>query len=205
MSRVNEEETVLVRRLRAEEPAALNEMIRIYRPRIRLVAMRILRNEADAEEITADVMLNAWRKISQFRGDASFSTWLITMTRNRCFNRFHHNRRRGSQVSVSLQTGPEHGTGTLADVVASPGLSVSREIEIAEFNEVVAATMNKLAPKEREILTLMRGYTYNEIADMLRIEFGTVKSRIARAREHLRELLDERAPQLCDLRPERVA
>jgi RNA polymerase sigma-70 factor (ECF subfamily) len=190
----------LVRRFNAGDESAFTEIASRHRERIYAIAHRLLRNHADAEEIAQDTLVRAYRGLARFRGDSSLATWLHHVALNLARNRYWYFHRRRRHASVSLDCPlTMDGTGTFADLVASPAPEPTQDAMTGEFTELVAASMQRLAPGHREILSLRNvlNRSYDEIAEALGIEVGTVKSRIARARGQLRALMEETCPEFA--------
>ncbi len=195
----------LVRRFNAGDEPAFVEIIERYRERMFAVAFAMLRNRADAEEIAQDAFLRAHRGLAKFRGDSSLATWLHRIALNLSRNRYWHSVRRGRHTTDSLDTVLGEGNAaTFSDLIASHESGPARTAMADEFSELVAACMEQLGERPREILTMrnLLHRSYVEIAGDLGINVGTVKSRIARAREHLRQLLTAACPEFGpDTRP----
>lgn len=189
----------LVDKFIAGDESAFNEIVNRYRGRIYGLTLNLLRNAADAEEITQDAFIRAYHGLSRFRGDSSLSTWLYRIALNLARNRYWYffRRRRHNWVSLERPLNDD-SDATFADIVASGDHDPAQETVASEFTSLVAGCMDRLDPKHREIL-IMRNVldlSYEEIARSLAINVGTVKSRIARARENLRTLLTESHPEL---------
>jgi RNA polymerase sigma-70 factor, ECF subfamily len=188
----------LVRRfLGGDEPAFLEIMER-YREKIFTVTLGLLRNHADAEEITQDTFIRAHRGLANFRGDSSLSTWLYRIAINLARNRYWHFFRRRRHDAISLDCAlSDSNTATFSDLVADVSHDPAQETIAREFVALVECCMAKLDASHREILTLRNVLhrSYDEIAATLKINVGTVKSRIARARENLRAHLAESFPE----------
>ncbi|HXA14916.1 MAG TPA: sigma-70 family RNA polymerase sigma factor [Opitutaceae bacterium] len=184
----------LVKRFHAGDDAAFVEIVTRYRGKMFSIALSLLRNHADAEEITQDTFIRAHRGLARFRGDSSLATWLHRIALNLSRNRYWYFFRRHRQDTRSLDCAlSDNSPSTVADLVASDAPSPAREEANREFLGHVTVCMEKLSAQQREILTLRNGLdrSYNDIAQALGISIGTVKSRIARARENLRTLLAE--------------
>jgi RNA polymerase sigma-70 factor (ECF subfamily) len=150
---------------------------------------QLLRNPEDAEEVTQDTFIRAHRGLVNFRGDSAFSTWLYQIATNLARNRYWYwwRRRRDQTISFDQPIGGDNET-TLAEVFPAE-LETPEDATITqEFVNRIAECMVKLSPKHGEILVLrnVKNLSYEEIAEILHISVGTVKSRIARARESLR-------------------
>ena len=182
----------LVRRFQAGDEAAFTEIAQRHRAPLFQVAFALLRDRADAEEIAQDALIRAHRALARFRGDASLATWLHCITRNLAHNRYWYFFRRRRHLTESLERplGVE-GRTSLADMIACDAPSPVREASHREFSNLVTECMGKLTDSHREILELrnVRRESYHHIAATLGIGTGTVKSRVARARENLRALL----------------
>jgi RNA polymerase sigma-70 factor (ECF subfamily) len=188
----------LVQRCRSGEQSAFTEIIKRYYPRIRALALQTLHNDADAEEVAQDTFIRAHRGLANFRGDASLATWLYCIGLNLARNRYWYFFRRRRQDTLSIDKPVTEGSTQSFAEVLSDGISDPRkETMHSEFAGLVSAAMERLDRSHREILS-MRGtldLSYEEIAAILGMNVGTVKSRIARAREKLRALLVQAAPE----------
>ena len=188
----------LVQRFNAGDDAAFVAIMERYRAKIFTVTLGLLRNHADAEEITQDTFIRAHRGLARFRGDSSLATWLYRIAVNLARNRYWYFFRRRRQDSLSLDCAlSEDNTGTFSDLVADVSPDPAQEAATGEFTKLIERCMAQLDARHREILTLRNvlNRSYEEIAQMLHINVGTVKSRIARARESLRALLAAACPE----------
>ena len=191
-------DALLVSRFNDGDESAFLEIMTRYREKIFGITFALLRNRADAEELTQDTFIRAHRALPNFRGDSSLATWLHRIAVNLARNRYwyYFRRRRQDTLSLDCPLGDE-GDATFTDLVATEAPDPAREAVTSEFAALIGACMEKLEPSHREILTL-RSFLhqpYDEIAATLGINVGTVKSRIARARENLRLLLAEMCPE----------
>lgn len=180
----------LVARFKAGDESAFEEMVSRYWDRIYAMVLKLLRNAQDAEEVTQDAFIRAHRGLEKFRGDSSFSTWLYQIATNLARNRYWYwwRRKRDKSVSFDQPIGADSST-TLAEVFPADVESPEDITVTNEFKDRVSEAMGLLNAKHREALILrnVKNLSYEEIADQLQISIGTVKSRIARARESLRE------------------
>jgi RNA polymerase sigma-70 factor (ECF subfamily) len=185
---------ILVDRFKNGDQAAFNEMVSRYWDRIYSMVHQLLRNQQDAEEVTQDAFIRAHRGLANFRGDSAFSTWLYQIATNLARNRYWYwwRRKRDKSVSIDAPIGQENDL-TLSDVIPAEVESPDDITVTQEFVERIGKGMDRLSSKHREILVLrnVKNMSYEEIAAILGISVGTVKSRIARARESLRSKLGE--------------
>ena len=185
---------LLIERIKAGDMAAYNVMVIRHYDRIFSRVLQLLNNKQDAEEVTQDAFIHAHRGLENFRGDASFSTWLYQIATNLAHNRYWYWFRRKRDQSISLdQPQCEDGSLTLENVMPCADENPAEAVVTQEFVDRVSACMQYLNDKHKEVLILrnVKNLTYDEIAQQLEISVGTVKSRIARARESLRGLLGE--------------
>ncbi|MBI5422568.1 MAG: sigma-70 family RNA polymerase sigma factor [Opitutae bacterium] len=191
----------LVRRFQAGDESAFGEIAARHRDRLLAIAQRYLGNRADAEEIAQDTLLHAYRGLASFRGESSLASWLHRIASNLSCNRYwyFHRRRRHVTQALDSRLGPG-GTSCIADFIASEAPDPARMSIHREFLAEVTASMQRLSPLQREILSRrnLSGHSYARIAREFGICIGTVKSRLARARGSVRKLLAEKyaAPEV---------
>jgi RNA polymerase sigma-70 factor (ECF subfamily) len=185
---------LLVERFKNGDETAFSEMMDRYWGRIYGLVNQMLRNQQDAEEVTQDAFVRAHRGLANFRGDSAFSTWLYQIATNLARNRYWYwfRRKRDKTISFDQPIGDEDG-GTLAEIFPAEIESPDDIAVTQEFTDRIAVSMARLNEKHREILVLrnVQDHSYEEIAQILNISVGTVKSRIARAREALRKEMGE--------------
>jgi RNA polymerase sigma-70 factor (ECF subfamily) len=180
---------VLVDRFKNGDESAFSEMVARYWDRIYSMVHHLLRNQQDAEEVTQDAFIRAHRGLVNFRGESAFSTWLYQIATNLARNRYWYwwRRKRDKTVSFDQPVSADNST-PLLEVFATEMETPEDATVTQEFVTRIAEGMEKLGPKHREVLILrnVKNLSYEEIAEILAISVGTVKSRIARARESLR-------------------
>ena len=184
----------LISRAAKGEEAAFSSLMERYEKLVFNLAYQYTQNREDAADVSQEVFLKLWRTLATFRGESSFSTWIFRITQNSALDLL---RKRAGNATVSLTMEDEDGdeTGRERDLVDltvehDPAASVERSERAAAVREAIAS----LRADHREILILreMQGYSYTEIAEMLGLELGTVKSRINRARIQVKEFLETR-------------
>jgi RNA polymerase sigma-70 factor (ECF subfamily) len=187
-------DNLLIERIKGGDMGAYNDMVTRYYDRIFARVSQLIKNKQDAEEVTQDAFIRAHRGLENFRGDASFSTWLYQIATNLAHNRYWYWFRRKRDQSISLdQPLSEEGDLTLENVMPCKGENPAEATVTQELVDRVSKCMGDLNDKHKEILILrnVQNLTYDEIAQQLEISVGTVKSRIARARESLRGLMGD--------------
>jgi len=184
-----DKDQILIDRIKGGDQSAMAEIMMRYRARIYSKTYQMLRNHQDAEEVTQDAFINALRGLVNFRGDSAFATWLHRIAINLARKRYHYwsHRRRDTMVSLDAPLGVDTKT-TLGEVIPEARDSGYGEIESEDLSDRIQIGLDRISCKHREILILrsISQVSYEEISKILTISVGTVKSRIARARENLR-------------------
>jgi len=182
---------LLVRQAQAGDAAAFGRLVAMHERAVLRAAMAALGSRADAEDAAQDAFVMAWRRLATFRGDAQFRTWLLTIAWRKALDRRRRLvlwRQRSTPVTGRFGTVVEHDPLThLAEPAADPE---SRAIA-SDAARRVRAEIEKLTPKLRDTLLLAASgdHSYEEIAAMLRVPLGTVKSRLNRARSRFAEIV----------------
>lgn len=181
-------ESIVVRRAKQGDQDAFETLVTRYEKRVYSLAYHYAGNEQDAMDISQEAFLRVYRFLPQFNEDSQFSTWLYRVTSNVCKD---YLRKRNARAAFSL-SGEQEGEEYLME---APDLRYNPEdlLEQKEMRRQIREGLAQLNPDHREILVMrdVLGLTYEEIASSLELEEGTVKSRIARAREKLRQKLME--------------
>ena len=167
---------LLVRRAANGDQAAFTELVRRHERRVYAVAMRMLGREEDALDATQDTLLTVYRKIGQFRGDSAFSTWLHRITINACYD-ILRKKARQPILHVAGEDDREHEPGPpIEDHAAAVAGGIDAARALQEVPEDFRAVL---------ILADVHDLAYEEIAEILEIPIGTVKSRVYRGRVSL--------------------
>lgn len=172
-------EILLISRAQNGDREAFGALVEQYRDNVYRLAYRMCGNEYDADEAAQEAFVAAWRALPNFRGDAKFSTWLYRLTTNAAIDVMRREKRH--------QTVGDGEMVDLADDADSPQETVER----TEQQEAVQKALATLSEEYREVLLLryMEELDYAEIAEVLKLPSGTVKSRINRAKAALKTAL----------------
>jgi len=183
----------LVRQCMAGDAQAWQQLVVSQHRRIYAICYRFTGSPSDAEDLTQDVFLKLYKNLASFDTQkGSFQTWITTLARNLLVD--HFRRTRLERVSDSLDAtfdGEEDGP-TMAERLADPRPSQEHHVAGLELKARVQAALKQLSPELREAVILrdLEDMDYKEIAQVLRIPEGTVKSRISRGRGELARLLE---------------
>jgi RNA polymerase sigma-70 factor, ECF subfamily len=180
---------LLVERAKRGDVAAFEQLISQYERKVYTIAYRLTGNYEDASDVAQEAFIRAYSSIPEFRGDSSFATWLFRIVNNACLDEL---RKRKRQWVTSLDERLELGDGEVDRQVAVANAEEGPEqvLERIELQRTVQESIKSL-DEEYRVVILMRdiqGYSYNEIAASLGINLGTVKSRLNRARQALKEM-----------------
>lgn len=187
------EDAELVARLKRRDERAFTELVNNYQRRVFGLSYRMLGNAAEAEDITQEVFVAVFKHITNFRGDSKLSTWILRITTNHCRNRLRYLKRRHYLKMQPLENTAE------ADFMMGGPARPPRPDKVAEgrqLSEVIKAGIASLEDDHREVLVLrdMEHLSYQEIAEVLDIAEGTVKSRLFRARVALKAYISGKYP-----------
>ena len=182
---MEKQEQQWVEAARQGDQSAFEQLVKLYEKRVLALTTRMCKNPADAEEAAQEAFLSAWQGLPFFRGESSFSTWLYRLASNACVDLLRREGRRQSAAGPSLND--EEVQLEVPDTAPSP----QEQAERSELRQQIEAGLQALTPDHRQVLLLreMHQLSYDEIAQTLDVDVGTVKSRINRGRKQLRNFL----------------
>jgi RNA polymerase sigma-70 factor (ECF subfamily) len=186
----SEKEKEIIQRVIGGEKDAFEELVIANQKNVYNLALRMTRNEEDALDISQEAFIKAYRQLAGFRGDSRFSVWLYRLTYNLCIDFL---RKKPAQKVISLNYEDDGGDFKPLEIPDKRNLPEANVIR-SEMRKTITSCINELAAKQREILVMREftGMSYDDIALSLGINVGTVKSRLARARIRLIELLEKK-------------
>ena len=184
-------EDALVTALSQGVEEAFEILIQRYQQPVYNLVCRLLNDPSDAADIVQEVFLKVFRNIGSFRGNSSLKTWIYRIAVNEAYN---HRRWFSRHQRQEVALGREEGLSGYADSVPDPAPTPFDQAADHETHALVEKAMEKLNPKFRAAVVLrdIEDLSYEEIAAVLEISLGTVKSRILRGREALRKILEGR-------------
>jgi RNA polymerase sigma-70 factor, ECF subfamily len=189
----------LLEGLRSGDENAYEALVSRFQQPVYNLVYRLMDDPADASDVVQEVFLKVFRNVSSFRGNSSLKTWIYRIAVNEAYNqRRWFSRHRKKQIGLESE---EDGTRGLQDVLSDPGRSPFDLASGVETRALVEQALTEVNPVFRAAVILrdMEDMSYEEVADVLQVSLGTVKSRILRGREALRGALTGRLELETDL------
>ncbi|ACB85465.1 RNA polymerase, sigma-24 subunit, ECF subfamily [Natranaerobius thermophilus JW/NM-WN-LF] len=176
---------------------AFEELVHKYHQKVYSLCYRFSGNHDDANDLAQEAFIRVYHSINKFHFKSAFSTWLYRVTSNVCLDEM---RKRKRKSSVSLDSPMETDDGelyfNLPDQKFNPELMAERK----DVQEIVHKAIQEL-PKDQKLTLLLRemeGFSYDEMAEVMNVSVGTVKSRLSRARNNLKEILVQKTELFPD-------
>jgi RNA polymerase sigma-70 factor, ECF subfamily len=172
----------LIERALSKENAAWEQLVARFRRRVFHIAYKFTGKHDQAEDLTQEIFLKLWKSLDKFNRDADFSTWLSSVARNYCIDHYRASKREKEVVVDDL---------VAFDLAPSSFGNPHSTLEDQDRRSLLRHGLDQLPDKLRQAVVLrdLQGMTYQEMADLLQLPEGTVKSRINRGREELMRLL----------------
>jgi RNA polymerase sigma factor (sigma-70 family) len=180
----------LVERARSGDLPAYDQLVRRYQERVYATVYHMTSNHEDANDLTQDSFIKAYRALRSFKGDSSFYTWIYRIAINKTIN-FLKQRKNRIHLSLNdLDLNAEHDPDLVALVSEK---TPRRALNLAELNEKLNTAMQKLSDTHRLVVTLhdVQGLPHEEIGRIMDCNVGTVRSRLFYARQQLQGFLSE--------------
>ncbi|HEX2967195.1 MAG TPA: RNA polymerase sigma factor [Syntrophorhabdaceae bacterium] len=173
------------------EVEAFEHLVRKYEKKMFNIVYRIVSDYDDTCEIVQDSFLSAYRAIRTFKGESKFSTWLTAITMNHARNRLKQVKSKREVVFIEDSSAHSVSSGSMQHFSLSAGISAMERLEQEEIRQKVQECIGTIETDQREVLVLrdIEDFSYDEIRLLLKIPDGTVKSRLSRARNTLKECL----------------
>lgn len=176
------QERQLIARAQKGDPAAFEALVNAHAQYVYNLALRVLRDPVEAEDLSQEAFLRAWKSLPTFRGEAQFSTWLYRIVTNLCYNRMPRLKKELTEITL------EEGAADLPD----QRQRVEPAVLTRELGEHLHQAIDDL-PESYQLLIALRhqqGMTYADIAETTGMPLGSVKTGIHRARNMLREAVE---------------
>ncbi len=184
-------EAQLIARCRRGDRDAFNELVDRYQAKVYNLAYRLLGDPDEAWDVSQEAFLRIYRGIRKFHGGSALTTWIYRIVHNLCLDELKKKRRR-PQIASEPET-EDPNAEALLDRLPDESSEPQALALTAELRQAVRAAIMRLKPHHRDVLVLydLEGFSYNDIAAMLRTNVGTIKSRLNRARLSLAKELEE--------------
>lgn len=186
-------EDEFIEKLKAGDAAAFDTLVTRYASDVHALLIRLTESAEEAGDLTQETFLSALKAIKKFRGEADLKTWLFRIAINQSRNRHRWWQRRRRHQTISLDEPYGQSETPLSETVSSSFADPEQETLRREREKMLIKALNDLPDIFREAIVLcdVEGFSYEEIANALEINIGTVKSRISRGREELRKKLED--------------
>lgn len=181
-------EKELIEKAAQGDQDAFAQLLELHQSKVYSLTLRLTGSPEDAAELTQETFFNAWRGLPRFHAESKFSTWLYRLATNATIDFLRREKRRRAVPVTSLSQEDEPNR---ALDIPDQRFTPQTELERRELREAIERGLGQLSDEHRQVLVLreLNGLSYGEIAQILNIEEGTVKSRISRARLALRKIL----------------
>jgi len=182
------EETRVIKEAQKGSVAAFNQLVMAYQGTAYNVAYRVIGNGDAAADACQEAFLKAYQAIKQYRG-GSFKSWLLRIVTNACYDQMRYKSRRPATSLEDMTENSDDPSEKLVNGSERPEESILR----GELNDLIQVGINHLPEDQRMILVLsdVQGFSYQEIAEIVGQPLGTIKSRLSRGRQRLRDFLLE--------------
>lgn len=182
------DETILIQKSQQGDMDAFEQLLLRYEKKVYTIAYKYMGNAEDASDLAQEALIKAYQSIGTFRGESSFATWIGRITANRCLDEL---RKRKRLQTTSLDEELELEEGSVQKEIASEKDTPEQHTIRQETVQYVQQKLAQMRDEYRLVLVLreLEGHSYEDIAEMLNCSLGTVKSRISRARNYLKELV----------------
>jgi len=181
----------LVRRAQAGDKSAYDDLVQRYQERVYATIYHMTSNHEDASDLAQDVFVRAWTALRSFKGDSSFYTWIYRIAVNRTINFLKQRRNRSTHLSLNdLEVGTENDP-EMVELVSHR--TPRRDAALSELQQRLNSALQKLSEEHRTVVTLhdVQGLAHEEIAQILKCNPGTVRSRLFYARQQLQAWLSD--------------
>ncbi len=181
-----QEDKAYIAKAKAGDMAAFELLVQQYEKIVYNVTLRMMNHSEDAKDISQEVWIKAYRSIANFDERAAFSTWIYRIAVNTCIDEM---RKRKGKQSLSLDQEFQDEEGAWKHEVADAGATPEECVLQQETKNEIYQALDKLSEQYKTVFILrdMQGLTYEEIEEITGLALGTVKSRISRARRHIKE------------------
>lgn len=186
-----EEDSRLVEAVNSGDKASFDKLVLRYQDKVFNTCYRLLGDFEEANDSAQEVFVKVFRSLKNFRFESAFPTWLYRIAVNTCKNKLASSKYRQGKIMLRLDKPQESGESTYVTEIEDESLSPADEIDRREKDALIQKAINSLPEDYKTVVVLrdIEGLSYEETAKITGYNLGTVKSRLARARQRLRERL----------------
>lgn len=190
---LQDEDRELIERCLAGREEAFDELVVRFQNMVFNLAWRFMGETQEAEDLTQEVFLKVFRSLRGFRGASSLKTWIYRITTNLALNRLKFNKRRRQNRQVSLDQAPAEDMPALSEMLADQRPGPEQRLHARQIESRLQEALDALSDDQKAIVILrdIEGLSYEEIADALDVNIGTVKSRLARGRAGIQAIMKD--------------
>ena len=180
------DESALIQEAQRGDVQAFNTLVLHYQSQVYNLAYRVMGESDSAADMAQEAFISAYKNIRRYRG-GSFKAWLMRIVTNACYDELRRRKRRPQVSLEALYVVDEDASSTFHSETEGPEKSVQQGELVAAIQQCISALPE--AQRVAAVLCDVQGYSYEEIASIMKISLGTVKSRLSRARARLRDCL----------------
>ncbi|MBV1758897.1 MAG: sigma-70 family RNA polymerase sigma factor [Dethiosulfatibacter sp.] len=187
---MNENEILLIKRSQKGDINSFEELIKDYKKIAYNIALKMLKNKEDAEDVSQEALIKVYKSIDRFNMDSSFKTWLYRIVVNTCLDHVRKNKENPISIDQPIRSGHDEFYMDVEDNRPTP----QEVLETKLTQKMVMDAVNELDEDFKSIIILrdINDLSYEEISEILECNIGTVKSRISRGRQKLKEILEKK-------------
>lgn len=185
----NKQETLLIEKAKNGDIEAFENLIRQSEKIVYNIAYRMLNNSEDVKDISQEVFIKVYKNLKNFDEKSTFSTWIYRIAVNTCIDEM---RKRKGKQTISIEEDIQQEDGTVKKQIPIQTKTPEEDYIKKEQKEELLSAVEELSQTHKTVLTLrdLEGFSYAEIAEITETSVGTVKSRLSRAREQLKNILE---------------
>lgn len=185
------DDKVLITAFKNGDKEAFQALVQKYESRVFNLCHRMVNDEVESRDLTQEVFLKIYRSIEKYQHNYAFYTWIYRIAVNCCIDYMRKKKRHANTISLSLSYSDSAGDQGKEMEIEDETYVPEQQLQNTELKEMLKVAIGQLSEKLQSIIVLkeIEGFTYEEIAEILNCSRGTVKSRLFRARERLREIL----------------
>jgi RNA polymerase sigma-70 factor (ECF subfamily) len=181
-----------------KDPTFFKSLVRRYEARLYNAAFRILGNSEEAEEVVQDTCIKLHQNLDKFRSQSTFAAWIFRIAHNTCLDKLRTKQRRGGSFKFfsfdpqSTSDSEAEDSGLVVSQAADPTPNPAEKLDMTEQGSIITESLKQLPENQRTVVVLhdIEGFSYQEIAEIVGTNLGTVRSRLHYGRLKLRELLE---------------